>query len=242
MRWVPSSNVLRAPVAAVLIAAAGLGVSACALTQNDSEVDVVAGKQLFVERCGSCHVLNRAGTKGVTGPNLDQAFQQSLKDGLGRSGIRGAVRSQINSPAIESQMPADLVKGDQADQVAAYVAQVVARPGKDAGLLATAVKEAGGGEPAVAKGGALEVDADPNGQLLYVSNEARAEAGDLTVRSKNESSTPHNIVIDGKGKGEVVQGGGVSEFEASFDAGKYTYYCSVQGHRQAGMEGTLTVR
>jgi plastocyanin len=242
MRWVPSSNVLRAPVAAVLIAAAGLGVSACALTQNDSEVDVVAGKQLFVERCGSCHVLNRAGTKGVTGPNLDQAFQQAVKDGMGRSGIRGAVRSQINAPAIESQMPADLVKGDEADQVAAYVAQVVARPGEDTGLLATAVKEAGGGKPAVAKGGTLEVDADPNGQLLYVTDQARAEAGDLTVRSKNASSTPHNIVIDDKGKGQVVQGGGVSEFEASFDAGKYTYYCSVQGHRQAGMEGTLTVR
>jgi mono/diheme cytochrome c family protein len=242
MRWVPSSNVLRAPVAAALIAAAGLGLNACALTQNDSEVDVVAGKKLFVENCGSCHVLNRAGTKGTTGPNLDQAFQQSLKDGLGRSGIRGAVRSQINSPMIGSQMKADIVEGEAADQVAAYVAQVVARPGKDTGLLATAVQEAGGGEPAVARNGTLTIAADPNGQLLYVTNEARAEPGDLNVRSPNESNVPHNIVIDDKGTGEVVQDGGVSEFEASFEAGRYEYYCSVQGHRQAGMEGTLTVR
>jgi plastocyanin len=242
MRWVRSSNVLRAPVAAALIAAAGLGLNACAMTQNDSEVDVVAGKRLFVERCGSCHVLNRAGTKGTTGPNLDQAFQQALKDGLGRSGIRGAVRSQINSPMIGSQMQADIVEGDAADQVAAYVAQVVAKSGEDSGLLATAVEEAGGGEPAVARNGELTIEADPNGQLLYVTNEARAEPGDLNVRSPNESNVPHNIVIDDKGTGEVVQDGGVSQFEASFEAGEYEYYCSVQGHRQAGMEGTLTVR
>ena len=51
----------------------------------------------------------------------------------------------------------------------------------------------------------------------------------------------HDIVIDDKGEGEVVQNGGTSEFEADFAAGKYTYYCSVPGHRAAGMEGELTV-
>jgi plastocyanin len=242
MRWVPSSHAFRAPLTAALLVAAGLAVNACALTQNESEVDTVAGKQLFVEKCGSCHVLNRAGTKGTTGPNLDQAFQQGLKDGMGRSGVRGTVRSQINSPRIGSQMPADLVKGAQADQVAAYVAQVVARRGEDTGLLATAVKKAGGGKPAVAKGGTLEVDADANGQLAYVTNQAQATPGQLTVESKNASTTPHNIVIDGKGTGQVVQGGGVSSFKADFTAGTYTFYCSVDGHRAAGMQGKLVVK
>ncbi len=74
-----------------------------------------------------------------------------------------------------------------------------------------------------------------------MTNEASAKAGTLNVRSENESSTPHNIVIDGKGEGEVVQDGGVSEFEADFAAGDYQYYCSVPGHREAGMEGKLTV-
>jgi len=214
MRWVPSSHAFRAPLVAAVIVAAGLAVNACSLTENESEVDVVAGKQLFVERCGSCHVLNRAGTKGTTGPNLDQAFQQGLKDGMGRSGIRGTVRSQINSPRIGSQMPADLVQGAQADQVAAYVAEC----------------------------GTLEVDADPSGQLAYVTKVARATPGELTVESKNESSVPHDITIAGKGKGEVVQGGGVSSFKADFTPGTYTFYCSVDGHRAAGMQGKLTVK
>jgi plastocyanin len=241
MRWVLSSKSVRAAVAAVLVVCAGMAVGACSATQDDADVDVVAGKRLFAERCGSCHVLGRAETKGLTGPNLDEAFQQALKDGLGRSGIRGVVRAQINAPAIGGGMPADLVEGEQADQVAAYVAQSVARTGEDSGLLATAVPKAGGGEPAVAKGGTLDIPADPGGQLAYVTNEASAKPGALNVRSENESSTPHNIVIDGKGKGEVVQDGGVSEFEADFTAGDYEYYCSVAGHREAGMEGKLTV-
>jgi plastocyanin len=58
----------------------------------------------------------------------------------------------------------------------------------------------------------------------------------------NKSGTPHDIVIDGKGKGQVVQNGGTSQFSATFSAGNYTYYCSVDGHRQAGMQGTLTVK
>ena len=241
MRWISvPSKVVRACATGVLVAA-GLAVGACA-SDDTGDVDVVAGKQLFVEKCGSCHVLNRAGTKGVTGPDLDQAFQRALKDGLDRSGIRGAVRSQINSPSIGSAMPADLVKGEQVDQVAAYVAEVVARRGKDAGLLATAVKQAGGGKPALARGGTLEVDADPGGQLAYVSDKATAKPGALTVRSKNESGTPHNIVIDGKGKGDVVRDGGVSQFKADFAQGGYTFYCSVPGHRAAGMLGKLTVR
>jgi uncharacterized cupredoxin-like copper-binding protein len=58
----------------------------------------------------------------------------------------------------------------------------------------------------------------------------------------NKSGTPHDIVIDGKGKGQIVQNGGVSKFTATFAAGSYTYYCSVPGHRQAGMQGKLTVK
>ena len=239
MRTPTSSRALRA--AAVTALAAGFSVAASGCSGDDKDPDLVAGKQLFVKNCGSCHVLARAGTKGTTGPNLDEAFRQPLQEGFGRDAVRGVVAGQILYPS-KGAMPAEIVKGNDAEDVAAYVAQTAASGGKDEGLLATAVKAAGGNKPIAAKAGVLEMPADPNGQLAYASKQALSPAGELEVKMVNESTTPHDIVIDGKGKGEVVQGGGTSTFTASYTAGKYEYYCSVPGHKEGGMTGTLTVK
>jgi plastocyanin len=223
-------------------AGAALALSACSTQPEAQNADLISGKQLFVQKCGSCHVLSRAGTKGTTGPNLDEAFQQSIKDGMPRSDFAGAIHGQILHPNRNGVMPAKLVTGDKAYDVAAYVAQSVAARGKDTGLLATAVKQAGGGKPAVEKSGAVQIDADPTGQLAFVTDAATGTPGQITVKMANKSGTPHDIVIDGKGKGQIVQNGGVSQFQANFTAGSYTFYCSVPGHRQAGMQGKLTVK
>jgi uncharacterized cupredoxin-like copper-binding protein len=233
---------LRAAGAGVAVAVSAGVLAACGGAGSGKSTDVVAGKQLFVKNCGACHTLARAQTKGTTGPNLDQAFAQSLKDGLGRSGIQGAVAEQIAHPRRGSVMPAGLVKGQNAGDVAAYVASSVAKGGQDRGLLATAVKQAGSGKPAVAQSGVLDIPTDPGGQLAYVTKQASAPAGKLTVESKNAAAIPHDIVIDGKGNGPEVSGGGVSKFTATFAPGTYTFYCSVPGHRQAGMEGKLVVK
>jgi mono/diheme cytochrome c family protein len=233
---------LRATFAGLAVAGVALALSACSAQPEADNADLIAGKQMFVAKCGSCHVLARAGTKGTTGPNLDQAFQQSVKDGQGRSGFTGAIHGWILHPNRQGVMPAKIVTGDDAYDVAAYVAQSVAAGGKDTGLLATAVKQAGGGKPAVEKNGSLQIDADPTGQLAFVTDAATGTPGQITVKMANKSGTPHDIVIDGKGKGEVVKDGGVSQFEADFAAGSYTFYCSVPGHRQAGMQGKLTVK
>jgi plastocyanin len=232
---------LRLAIAALVVTGAALALSACS-TQPGGNANVIAGKQLFVQKCGSCHVLARAQTKGTTGPNLDEAFQRSIKDGMERSGVRGVVHGWILHPNRQGVMPAKLVTGEKAQDVAAYVAQSAAAGGKDTGLLATAVKTAGGGKPAVEANGTLQIDADPNGQLAFVTDQATGTPGQITVKMTNKSGTPHDIVIDGKGKGEVVQGGGTSQFSADFTAGSYTFYCSVPGHRQAGMQGKLTVK
>lgn len=230
-------------VAAGAAAVAALG--GCSKGAAD-DADLVNGKKLFVQRCGSCHIMQRAGTKGTQGPSLDSAYVQALREGFGRSSIRAMVREQIDIPmqpdGRDVQMPADLVEGQDADDVAAYVAFAAAKKGKDPGLLATAVQTAESAEPAVAKNGELEIPADPNGQLLFVNNKATAPPGQLRVKMPNPSSVPHDINIDGKGDGEIVEKGGVSEFSASFTPGEYTYYCEVQGHREAGMEGVLTVK
>ena len=244
---------LRAGATIVLASGATFLLSACT-NSNSANPDLVSGKKLFAQKCGSCHVLARAGTKGTVGPDLDQAFRQSLKDGLRRSGIRGLVHDQIMYPpsfALDEggkrpdgsqAMPAKIVTGDDADNIAAYVASVVSKPGKDTGLLAEAVPQAGGGPTATEKNGTISIPADPNGQLAFQTKQATGQPGQITVQMPNKSGTPHDIVIDGKGKGEIVQNGGVSKFSADFTAGKFTYYCSVPGHRQAGMQGTLTIK
>jgi mono/diheme cytochrome c family protein len=219
-------------------------LSACGA--KDPQADVVAGKKLFVSKCGSCHTLGRAGTKGTAGPNLDEAFQRSLSEGFGTTAVRGVVYKQIlfpnrNKSTNGIKMPAKLVSGDSAHDVAAYVAEVSARGGKDTGLLATAVKAAGGGT-ATEKSGVISIPADPGGQLAFTASKADGTAGPATIEMPNQSGTNHDIVIDGLGKGPVVSKG-VSSFKATLAAGKtYTYYCSVPGHRQAGMQGTLTVK
>jgi mono/diheme cytochrome c family protein len=237
------------PVAGLVVAGViALGASACGSSSRND--DLVAGKQMFVKNCGACHALNRAETKGVTGPNLDDAFRASISDGLGRSTIKGAVRRQIEHPGRFPEdspvyMPANLVEGRDAENVAAYVAAVASRTGKDTGLLATAVKKAGSGKPVAEQDGKLEIDADPSGQLAYVAEAATASAGPIEIDSKNESQVGHNIAIEGNGvdeKGEVVQGGGVSKVSAELDPGEYTFYCSVPGHREGGMVGKLVVK
>jgi plastocyanin len=235
-------------VSAVVTAAGVLAAAASGCGLKDDEPDLVAGKRAFAEKCGSCHTLARAQTQGTQGPNLDEAFHRALVDGMKRNGIRGAVLAQIADPAIVPQnskayMPPDLAKGREADNIAAYVAESVAKPGEDTGLLAEAVPKPGGGEPAVAENGEVEIPA--TAQLAYETDKAEAEAGQLTITSPNPSGTPHNIALEGNGvneEGEVVTDGGVSEVSANVRPGEYTFYCSVEGHREGGMEGTLTVK
>jgi plastocyanin len=235
----------------VIAVAAGGAVLAVAggCSLGGDEADLVAGKELYVEKCGACHTLARADTRGTQGPNLDEAFAQAIASGMGRDGVQGAVHEQILNPAKLAKdnkvyMPPKLVTGDDAVNVAAYVAEVAARPGKDQGLLAEAGKPEGGGEPAVARNGVLEIAS--TAQLAYETNAAMAEPGATTIRSPNPSNVPHNIAVEGPGGvneiGKVVTDGGVSEVKATLKAGKYAFFCTVEGHREGGMEGTLTVK
>jgi mono/diheme cytochrome c family protein len=202
---------------------------------NSNKGDETAGKDLFTQRCGACHVLNDANTKGVQGPNLDAAFGPAIQDGLGRSTVEGVVRHQIDSPQGK-EMPPDLVKGKDADAVAAYVADAVGKPPAKAGS---------GGTSGAAKANAqnvVDVPTDPTGQLAYKFKSATAKAGKVTLESKNDATVPHNIALKGGPSGKIVSGGQVSKVQVNLKPGSYTFYCAVPGHEQAGMKGTLTVR
>jgi cbb3-type cytochrome c oxidase subunit III len=132
---VPGAGTAAALAAAIV--AAGCG-SAAATQQAGSTSN---GKQLFVEKCGSCHTLADAATQGAIGPDLDQAFATPREQGFDESTIRDIVRGQIAYPTAEPVtgepgMPANLVTGQDAADVAAYVASVAAKPGEGGGEAA----------------------------------------------------------------------------------------------------------
>jgi plastocyanin len=219
-------------------------VALAGCTLKHPVANLVSGKQLFVQKCGSCHTLSHASTQGQVGPNLDDAFRQDRADGVKSTSIQGLVDYWIQYPNVAGAMPAMLFKGQKAQNVAAYVAAVAARPGQDTGALATAVAQVNQ-KPVAESNGVVEIDADPTGQLKFLASSATATPGHVTIRMKNMSSVPHDIAIRGAAAsqiGPIVTNGGVSTVSASLKPGTYTFYCSVDGHEAAGMKGTLTVK
>lgn len=111
------------------------------------------------------------------------------------------------------------------------------------GAAAESGKEAGG---AGSGGGAtLEFEADPNGGLAYTTTEASAKAGKVKVVFNNPQPAGHDVAIEDSGGKQIaatdVITQGTDSTTANLKAGEYTFYCSVPGHREGGMEGTLTV-
>lgn len=235
-----------------LLLALAVGVAGCSAKGADNP-NVIVGKQAFVAKCGSCHTLARANTKGIVGPNLDEAFRSSLAEGLQRNTVRGVVEGQVLNPNRDGVMPKDIVGGSTLSDIAAYVAEAVDRKGPDTGLLATAVEAPGAGKPAVEKAGKLELAANPAGQLAYTTAKAEATAGAVTIAMANMSGVSHNIAIESGTGGANPSGGtvlGASSFtskgtvavKVTLKPGKYTFFCQAPGHRAAGMYGTITVK
>jgi plastocyanin len=96
---------------------------------------------------------------------------------------------------------------------------------------------AGGG------GGHITLTADASGALAFDTMALTAPAGDVTIELVNESGIPHNVGVEGNGVDEVSEtiSSGSTELTVTLEPGEYTFYCAVPGHREGGMEGTLTV-
>jgi uncharacterized cupredoxin-like copper-binding protein len=139
--------------------------------------------------------------------------------------------------------------------VLALVAAALVACGDDDSTTTTTTSEAGSG--AAAEGGekagggegggaTLAFEADPSGELAYTSTSETSEAGEVTVDFKNPQGLSHDVAIEDEGgetigKTDVI-GEGETSTKVNLKPGDYTFYCSVPGHREAGMEGTLTVK
>ena len=119
---------------AIVVVAAGCGTTTA---------DEARGRVLFTQKCGNCHALAQAGTTAQIGPNLDDAFGAARESGQNGDTIEGVVKAQVENPRPDNgnpavSMPADIVSGQDLEDVAAYV-------GKWAGVPGAAPPEVPGG-------------------------------------------------------------------------------------------------
>ena len=116
--------------------------------------------------------------RAPSGPNLDEAFQQAIKDGMPRSDFAGAIDGQILHPNRQRRRCRPSSSRATRPTTSPPTWRSRSPPAaRTPGLLATAVKQAGGGKPAVEKNGTLQIDADPTGQLAYVTDTATGTPG-----------------------------------------------------------------
>jgi plastocyanin len=119
--------------------------------------------------------------------------------------------------------------------------------GGGGGSASTQTSESGGGGEASGGGKAqtLKLTADPGGALKFDKSSLSAKAGKVTVVLDNPSSLPHAVEVEGNGVEEetdTIGKGETAKVTVDLKAGEYEYYCPVDGHKAAGMEGTLTVQ
>jgi mono/diheme cytochrome c family protein len=123
-------NPTRLPLLLAALAAIALAASGC----GTSSADVERGRTLFIQKCAGCHGLAQAGATGGTGPDLDAAFASARASGQTDSTIEGVVTAQVENPRPLSEnsavsMPAELVTGQDLEDVAAYVGEYAGVPG-----------------------------------------------------------------------------------------------------------------
>jgi mono/diheme cytochrome c family protein len=125
-----SSNPTRPLLALAAVAAIALGATGCGTSTDDE----ARGRVLFVQRCGTCHSLAQAGTTAQIGPNLDDAFAAARASGQDSDTVEGIVKAQVEFPRPSNDdpavsMPADIVTGQDLEDVAAYLGHYAGVPG-----------------------------------------------------------------------------------------------------------------
>jgi mono/diheme cytochrome c family protein len=130
MTMLKPPNPIRPLLALAALALVAVAASGC----GTSTADVERGRILFVQKCGTCHTMAQAGTTAQIGPSLDAAFAAAREAGEGGETVEGIVEAQVEFPRPSNanpaaSMPADLVTGQDLEDVAAYVGMYAGVPG-----------------------------------------------------------------------------------------------------------------
>jgi len=123
----------------------------------------------------------------------------------------------------------------------AFVLALSACGGGSSSSSTTPATTGGGG---AGGGSTVKISADPSGALKYEQTDVSATAGSITIDFTNMSSLPHDVTIEGNGASGATDEitNSTTSTTVDLEPGTYTFFCSVDGHRAAGMEGTLTVK
>jgi len=117
--------------------------------------------------------------------------------------------------------------------------------GNEAATTGGGATTAAGGGGGGGGGETLQLAADPSGALKFDKTSLEATAGNVTIDFTNDSSLPHDVKLQGPGvdgEGTDTITGSSTSVTLDLQPGEYTFYCSVDGHRAAGMEGKLVVK
>ncbi len=220
--------------ALVALAALALAGSGCGTTTADT----ARGRILFVQKCGVCHTLAQAGTTAQIGPNLDDAFAAAREEGNDSDTVEGVVKAQVEFPRPNNgdprvSMPADVVTGQDLDDVAAYVGEWAGVEG------AEPPKVAGGpGAQVFANngcGGCHTFKAAGSGGVTGPPLEKALVAGDSTALIEEMVVNPNAEIAKGYPANVMPQNFGqiLSKKEIE-DLVQYLYENSAAGESQGG--------
>ena len=259
-----------------MAAAVGIAVPLLILTGNHSDTsrhvgnlrltaNLERGRELFGAHCAVCHTLSAANAVGEVGPNLNQlkppesVVIHTINNGcLPNANAKTAAEMCLG----EGVMPAQVLQGQEATDVAKFVAAVTgsgtasgtasgtststssASSAPSASTTASSSSSAAAAPSGVVT--KLALATNPHGLLMYDKTKLKAKAGKVEITLTNASPLAHNVTVQ-KGTSGPSLGAtptfahGTKTLTLTLTAGTYTYYCAVPGHRQAGMHGTLTV-
>jgi len=272
MKRPPRALLLVPAAVAVAIVTGACGTQRIHVPSSDPNYRAdYAAAQIFNQRCGGCHTLSYAGTHGsaanprtaenINGPNFNVRCE--------RPAVR-VLYAIVNGGFEGAYMPQNVVVGQQAREVAMFVSRFAGRqaplepsPGvkpcidQSIGTL-PAASGAGGASgqttspsstpaPAHSVGNTLQLSASGVVLKFDVSSLTAPKAGTVTIVFTNHSVLGHNVTVQQGTHGKVLGhtptfAHGRRTLVLHLTAGTYTYYCSVPGHRAAGMVGTLTVK
>jgi len=131
------------------------------------------------------------------------------------------------------------------NEEAAHEEQETAAEAEEEGESPEQLSDPEAEDGAPAETGALDLEADAGGELAFDTESLETSAGEVTIGLDNPATVEHDVAIERDGeeiaKSDLVSEG-TTEVSAELEPGEYVFYCSVPGHREGGMEGTLTVK